>query len=195
LIAMMAVVSAIWVLSSSERGATFSGRFFFLGGAFLLIETKGITELALIFGTTWIVTSVVIVAILTLILLANWFVSWARPTGVSWAYLGLMGSLLAGYFVPLQRLLEQNWVTAALVSSSLLCLPLFFAGIIFAVSLNQTASLPSAFASNLLGAILGGLCEYSSMVCGFRNLYLVGIGLYLVSWLVGQGRRRPVMAG
>ena len=60
---------------------------------------------------------------------------------------------------------------------------LFFAGVIFATSLKQAESLPRVFSSNLLGAILGGLCEYASMAVGFRNLYLIGLGLYALSFL------------
>ncbi len=188
LILMLAMISLAWIIGSRERGTTFSGHFFFLGAAFLLIETKGITELALAFGTTWVVSSVVILAVLMLILFANWFVSVANPRTVTASYLCLIASLLAGYFIPVQRVFDGNWLTGATASCVLVCLPLFFAGIIFATSLKRAASLPSAFASNLLGAILGGLCEYSSLVWGFRNLYLVGLGLYLISWMMLKRR-------
>lgn len=192
LMAILALVSVVWVLGTAERGTTLDGHFFFLGGAFLLIETKGITELALVFGTTWIVASVVITAILTLILLANWTVHLARPTRPHLAYVGLLLALLAGYFIPVHTLLDRGWATAAVGSSILLLLPLYFAGIIFATSLQRARSLPSAFASNLLGAILGGLCEYLSMVTGFRALYLAGMALYAISWLCLAARRKTV---
>ncbi len=188
LILLLAGISAAWVAGTAERGTTLDGHFFFLGAAFLLIETKGITELALVFGTTWIVTSVVITAILVLILLGNWLVTAMEPRRVHGAYIGLMVSLLAGYVVPVGALLDRGWLTAAAGSSLLLCLPLFFAAIVFATSLKCCTSLPSAFASNLLGAILGGLCEYGSMMWGFRNLYLVGMGLYALSWLFALRR-------
>ena len=86
-------------------------------------------------------------------------------------------------FLPVETWLSWGRLPAVIGAPLLLCLPLFFAGIIFATSLKRCASLPSAFASNLLGAILGGLCEYSSMMLGFRNLYLVGLGLYGLSWV------------
>ena len=44
---------------------------FFLGVGFMLMETKGITELAKIYGSTWVVVSVVITAILSMAYLAN----------------------------------------------------------------------------------------------------------------------------
>ena len=194
LMAILAMVSVIWVLGTAERGTTLDPHFFFLGGAFLLIETKGITELALVFGTTWIVASVVITAILTLILLANWTVHLTRPTRPHISYVCLILCLLAGYLIPVHSLLDRGWLTAAVGSSILLCLPLYFAGIVFATSLQRAASLPSAFASNLLGAILGGLCEYLSMVTGFRALYLAGMALYALSWVCLAVRRREVPA-
>ena len=35
------------------------GRMFFLGAAFMLLETKAIVHLALLFGSTWLVNSAV----------------------------------------------------------------------------------------------------------------------------------------
>lgn len=189
MVGILALISVVWILAGSGRITGISPHFFFLGGAFLLIETKGITELALIYGTTWIVSSVVIASILALILLANLFVTiWpVQPRPVHYALLAV--SLLAGYFVRIETMLQWGWLAAALGATVLLVLPLFFAGVIFATSLRQSASLPRAFASNLLGAILGGLCEYSSMALGFRNLYLVGLGLYALSFVTLPRRR------
>ena len=56
--------------SSLER-KNFSITCFFLGAGFMLIETKGITELALIYGSTWFVVSIVIGFILLMAYLAN----------------------------------------------------------------------------------------------------------------------------
>lgn len=189
MVGMLALISAGWVLAGSGRVTGVSPHFFFLGGAFLLIETKGITELALLYGTTWIVSSVVIAAILLLILLANLFVTLVPRQNRAVHYALLAACLLAGYFVRLDMLLGWGWWAAAATATGLLVLPLFFAGVIFATSLRQAASLPRVFSSNLLGAILGGLCEYSSMALGFRNLYLVGLALYALSF-VSLPRRR-----
>ena len=49
----------------------FSFTSFFLGVGFMLMETKGITELAKIYGSTWIVVSVVIVSVLFMAYIAN----------------------------------------------------------------------------------------------------------------------------
>ena len=38
-------------------------------------------------------------------------------------------------------------------------------------------------ASNLLGAMAGGLVEYFSMMTGFRNLLILAFAFYFVAWL------------
>ena len=48
---------------------------FFLGAGFMLVETKAVVHMALLFGGTWIVNSVVIFAVLVMILVANLFVA------------------------------------------------------------------------------------------------------------------------
>jgi hypothetical protein len=54
---------------------------FLLGAGFLLLETRGVTELSLLFGSTWIVNAVVIAAFLGMALLANILVMyWSIPS-------------------------------------------------------------------------------------------------------------------
>ncbi len=182
LILLLGGISVLWIGVTTGRRARFDGHFFFLGAAFLLIETRGITELALVFGTTWVVSSVVIAAVLVVILLANLYVSRVREPRLTIHYTMLAASLLAGYLIPIHRLLAVSWHVAAIGATALLVLPLLFAGVIFATSLRRCRSVPSAFASNLLGAILGGLCEYASMAVGFRLLYVIGLALYAASY-------------
>jgi hypothetical protein len=60
-------------------------------------------------------------------------------------------------------------------------LPIFFAGLIFSTTFRR-ASIPSSFfGANLIGAMIGGFCEYLSMVMGNKNLMFLIIGAYLVS--------------
>ncbi len=59
--------------------------FFLLGAAFALLETPGITELALVFGSTWITNSIVISAILLMILLANLLVVRSSGLPLRWS--------------------------------------------------------------------------------------------------------------
>ena len=52
---------------------------FFLGAGFMLLETKGVVHMALLFGSTWIVNSIVFAAILLMALLGNLYVLAKRP--------------------------------------------------------------------------------------------------------------------
>ena len=72
----MAVLSL--AISVSGRAGPRDGRpnwqMFFLGAGFMLLETKGVVHMALLFGSTWVVNSIVFFAILVMILLSNLFV-------------------------------------------------------------------------------------------------------------------------
>ena len=59
-------------------------------------------------------------------------------------------------------------------------------------SLTPSATRPAdmAFASNLLGAMLGGAMEYLALVTGFRSLLLVVLVLYGLAFLLASRWRR-----
>ena len=63
--------------TSSMNRKNFSITCFFLGAGFMLIETKGITELALIYGSTWFVISIIIgfvlISIIVFLNIPNFF--------------------------------------------------------------------------------------------------------------------------
>ena len=48
-----------------------NSRMFFLGAAFMLLETKAVVQMALLFGSTWLVNSAGFFTVLVLILFAN----------------------------------------------------------------------------------------------------------------------------
>jgi hypothetical protein len=165
---------------------------FLLGAAFMLLETKSISQLALLFGSTWVVTALIVSAILLLALAANLFVGWWRPARVGPAYALLTTALLADYLLPLGALGGQSAIVRAALGTLLLALPLLFAGVIFATLFSRAAAPSHAFGSNLLGALAGGLLEYLSMATGFKALGLLALALYWASWLAL--RRRPLLA-
>src|SRR6202008_188072 len=72
--------------------------FFFLGAGFMLVETKAITELGLHLGGTWFVVPSPILMVLLMAFLANFLVQRNVVLRTSLAYLGLLASLLIGYF-------------------------------------------------------------------------------------------------
>lgn len=156
--------------------------FFFLGGAFMSVETKCITELGLLFEPTWIVNSITIPAILVMILLANLYVQKVKISNTNLYYFFLIGVIIFIYLLPLQKIFISNVVLRMIISGTIVALPLLFAAIIFAQSFKRVENIYVSFGSNLLGSAVGGICEYISLIYGLKTLYIVALIMYLLSW-------------
>jgi hypothetical protein len=160
---------------------------FFLGAGFMLIETKAIVHMALVFGSTWGVNVVVFLGVLVTALLANFYVIRVRPQSLTPYYVGLFLALGLNLAVPLDTFLGLNQVAQAAGACLLVFAPLAFAGVIFATRFARSANADVAFGWNILGALVGGLAENLSLVLGFRYLLTVAIVFYGLS-LLGQSR-------
>ncbi|MGH9581008.1 MAG: spermidine synthase [Terriglobales bacterium] len=162
------------------------GRMFFLGAGFMLIETKAVVQMALLFGSTWMVNSVVFFSVLVMILVANLFVLRVRPAQLGPFYLALLAALALNILVPLDRFLGMPRTLQVAASSVLVFAPILFAGVVFAVSFARTSEPDLAFGANIAGAMLGGLAEYTSMLLGFRYLVVVAMVFYALSAVFGR---------
>ena len=158
---------------------------FFLGAGFMLVETKAVVHMALLFGGTWIVNSVVIFAVLVMILIANLFVAIVKPSRLGVYYAALLASLVVSALVPMDTFLGMDRTAQIAAASILAFTPIFFAGVIFAVSFTRAVEPDRAFGANIAGAMFGGLAEYSSMLLGFQYLLFVAVALYIIS-IVGH---------
>lgn len=166
--------------------------FWLLGAAFLLIEFKSITELALLFGTTWLVNVFAVSGVLLMALGANLVVLWRPRINLWLAYTLLFASLALAYVFPLDWLTGFAPVVRALMSVILLSLPLFFAGLIFGESLRLAGETTRPLASNLSGSVAGGILEYGSLLWGIKSLYVIATVVYagaLLAFLVQKRRR------
>lgn len=155
--------------------------FFFLGGGFLLLETKSVTTFSLLFGSTWVVNAVVFSSILAIALLANWIVMTKQLKNAGWFLAGLMLSLLFLYFFPVASLLKFGFLTKIFAAGLLIASPIFFSSFVFATLIRRTKDIGIALGSNLLGAVIGGFFEYSSMVWGLNALYIAALGCYIIA--------------
>jgi SAM-dependent methyltransferase len=166
--------------------------FFFLGAGFLLLETHSITKASLFFGSTWIVSSVTIAALLILILLANAISMRLGRTGVRYAFFGLFLTLGLNFAI-----LRRTWFLGLPggmgppLAALLFTLPALFAGIVFASSFARCSDISRALGSNLLGAVPGALLESASFAVGIRAVVLVALGLYLGSYWAWEASREP----
>jgi len=158
-----------------------NGRMFFLGAAFLLLETRAVVQMALLFGSTWLVNSAVFFTVLILILLANLYVLKMPRVRLFWPYIGLLIFLTAAMLVPLDVFLSGGILWRYAVPCILALGPMLFAGVIFAESFRDAANPDLAFGSNIAGSVLGGLAESFSMLLGFQHLLLLAMLCYLLS--------------
>jgi hypothetical protein len=161
----------------------------FMGGAFLLLETKNIVQFALLFGTTWFVNSLVFAGVLLSVLAAIEVANRFRLPRPPVLYAALAGALAVAWVVPQESLLTLAPVPRFLAATAVAFLPIFFANLIFSQRFKTTASSTSAFAANLLGAMLGGALEYLALVTGYRFLLVVIAALYALAFLSGRHRR------
>ena len=194
-IAICAAVLLMWTWATrrtSDNPLIIRWHFFFLGAGFMLLEAQIVSQAALLFGTTWVVNSIVVSALLLLIVLANFAVS-ARPRlPLPLAYCGLFLCGAVSYLIPPHRLLFASLWMKAGVTAFVLCLPVFFAGIIFIRSFAQAGFVSDALGSNLFGALVGGLLESLSFWLGMKSLTLLALCLYLGSALALRARARSL---
>jgi len=167
---------------------------FFLGAGFLLLETRGVTELSLLFGSTWLVNALVIGAFLFMGLLANTLVM-VRPVSRPLAYGALFALLLFGMVFPYSMLNSLSPAAKWLAAAGLVGLPVFFSGLIFSQSFRAVANPAHALGMNLLGAMVGGVLENAVMLGGIRLLGALAILVYGISaLLMGEKRREMVIS-
>jgi spermidine synthase len=151
---------------------------FFMGTAFLLLETKNVVQFALLFGTTWFVNALVFGGILLVVLAA---IEVARRVSVrpGLLYVALFASLALAWGVPQDDLLSLSWGLRLPAAVALAFAPIFCANLLFAERFKAVGNSTVAFGANLLGAMVGGIVEYSALIVGYRALLLVAAGLYV----------------
>jgi spermine/spermidine synthase len=151
---------------------------FCMGAAFLLLETKNVVQFALLFGTTWFVNSLVFIGILLAVYLA---IEVARRVdlGPSWRlYLALLAALALAWLVPPSVMLGLPVVPRFLLAVAVAFVPVFLANLVFAARFREVAASNLAFGANLLGAMVGGVLEYASLLTGYRALLVLVALLY-----------------
>jgi hypothetical protein len=156
-----------------------------MGAAFLLLETKSVIQFSLLFGATWLNNSLVFLGILLLVLAANWTAHGLRKRNVlPTAFVLLFVSVLLPLWYPLGNLLRVQSVLLRFIAASLLTFsPIFFANLIFSVTFRNQAAPAHVFGWNLIGAMMGGVLEYTSMVLGYNLLAVVVAGCYFLTFL------------
>ena len=194
----------IWLFALVAVGASvkraelrrFDPALFFMGLAFLCLESKSIVNFSLLFGNTWLVNALVIVGILCAVLLANWVNALTRlRLDVRLLYLGLAIALGVNLLLPFQDLLVDNLALRYALGCLVLFSPILMANLIFGRLFGDAATPDVAFASNLIGAFVGGTFEYLSLQFGYHLLLVPVIAAYVLSFTAIYLRRGRPVAG
>jgi SAM-dependent methyltransferase len=164
----------------------FSPHFFVLGVAFLLLETRSLVSFSLLFGTTWTVNALTFFAILASVLLAVFVNRRLRLASAGPLYVALFLAIGVAWLLPPEALLVDPPVLRYALAAGVAFAPVFFANLVFTHSFRDTTSADMAFASNLIGAMVGGTLEYVALITGFRVLLVVVAGLYAVAFVLAR---------
>jgi hypothetical protein len=177
-------LAAVFYFQIPEARSQVPSLFFFsMGAGFLLLETQVVSRLALYFGTTWQVNGIVIAAILSALLLANFVIekqNSARAWPRSWTLTGILAGIACAYFVPFSHIPGSAALVGTL-AATVFAIPVFFAGLLFATEFRSTDSPAAALGANMLGAVVGGLLENLSLVVGMKALLVAAALLYALA--------------
>jgi hypothetical protein len=187
-------VVGIRMMGGPFRAVTRYADLFFMGVAFLLLETKSVTQFALLFGTTWFVNALVFLGVLCSVLVAvavSRRITFRRPARL---YVVLLAALALAYLIPQERLLDLAVAPRFVAAVTLAFFPIFTANLVFTQRFKDTASSTVAFGANLLGAMVGGLLEYAALITGFRGLLVIVAVAYGLAFLAGRKHLTPAPA-
>src|SRR5439155_1343969 len=111
----------------------------------------------------------------------DWPLPYLRDPGVKPQYVVALTLLLVFALV-----LVAGSARYARVPAGSFSLHFFVLGAAFL--LRETREADAAFASNILGAMCGGVLEYAALVIGYQDLVLVVAALYVLAWLFARIR-------
>src|SRR5262245_21518375 len=163
---------AVWLARAVTGGGGWSWHFFFLGAGLMLLETKSIVQFALLGGSTWSSAALAIASVLAMAL-ASALVASRVELRRSVVFAALIALVLVNFLVPVGRVTFESRALESLFYGVLVFSPVFCAGLLFSASFRESSSTATDFGANLLGAIVGGVGEYLSLLAGYRFLLLV----------------------
>jgi len=163
---------------------------FFMGVAFLLLETKAVVQFALLFGTTWFVNALVFAGVLASVLAAIEVARRVRIRRPELLYVALLAMLAVAWLVPSDALLQLDPTPRFVGAVALWFTPIFIANLVFAHRFANVDQSNVAFGANLLGAMVGGVLEYVALVTGYQALILIVGVCYGLAFLTGRAHLR-----
>jgi spermidine synthase len=170
---------AVWLVTRTESAdpalpaSRWSWHFFALGAGFMLLETKSIVQFALLWGSTWSSASLAIASVLVMALAGALVASRTEIRRRAPVAAALLALVAVNYFVPVGRVTFASRAAESLFYGLLVFSPVFCAGLLFSSSFKRSSSTATDFGANLLGAIVGGVGEYLSLLAGYQFLLVL----------------------
>lgn len=179
LIIMIGILVAGAATTGMSSTKDFSWVFFFLGAGFMLLETLSITRFALVAGSTWIITSLTVGTILLMALISTFVVGRFQKPGARAALVLTLAAIAVSFSIPSETFMGMSFAARLAAGALVIGLPVLFSGIAFSRLFSGVENAGAALGANLFGAVFGGVCEYFSMITGFRILYLAAAVFYI----------------
>ena len=178
---VLSAIAAVFFSGQGHRGGFgVNASFALMGAAFLLLETKSVIQFSLLFGATWVINSLVFFAILTSVLIANYLVIKFRIENRRLLFIALFAALAVQYAFSLDTLLQVDSLALRYLSASIILFtPIFIANLVFGSIFKDNKKAEVAFGWNIIGTMIGGALEYTSLAMGYKALTLVIIALYI----------------
>ncbi|MEX0833572.1 MAG: hypothetical protein WD276_06840, partial [Actinomycetota bacterium] len=101
-------------------------------------------------------------------------------------YPALLASIAIAWAIPNHLLLALPGPLRFLAATAVAFTPVFLANLVFAERFRAVSSSTVAFGANLLGAMVGGVLEYSALVVGYRALLVLAAALYGLAFVTGR---------
>jgi hypothetical protein len=168
---------------------------FFMGAAFMLLETKNIVQFALLFGTTWFVNALVTAGVLVAVFAAVEVSRYVRVRRPALLYLCLLAALVVAWAIPPSALLSLSPLPRFVAAVAIAFAPIFLANMVFSQRFRDTGDSTTAFGANLLGAMIGGVLEYLSLIVGYQWLLALVALLYALAFITGRAHLRVAGPG
>jgi hypothetical protein len=90
----------------------------------------------------------------------------------------LLALVALNYLIPVGRVTFESRAAESLFYGLLVFSPVFCAGLLFSNSFKRSSSTAADFGANLLGAMVGGVGEYLSLLAGYRSLLFLVAACY-----------------
>jgi hypothetical protein len=180
LISYLFIQYFVWPSGVSKSGLSAGSWCFFLQGAgFMLLETSTITRMALILGSTWIVISFAIALVLLAALVSNFVVERFAMPSIGAVVALLAAAILLNYVVDIHYYLSFPWLLRTVLASLQVYLPMLASSLLFGRLFQRSEKTSFDFGMNILGALFGGMLEYTALVIGVRAVYLLALIVFL----------------